>query len=165
MKERLKKCMGVIVILLLLYPVSFLFKKIDTQKENTLTVLRSLNVQQVRSLKMYPRVIKPVGTPIIFEEADAIMASFFQSLSDIRSYSPSHDTVASRHHQWTLEMTTNNDQILILECYIPSAKGNIVAGRLKSPGWFQSQNLFKWYQEYKDRWLTPDEIQEDNMKP
>ncbi len=131
--------------------------------------LTSIEPQKVSAFKIYPRVTRPVGTSKELNVSEPIIGDFFQSLTDLRSYYPSHDTVASRDHSWFLEFTYD-ERIIQIHFRIPSGKDDIVAGTIGKfrerkktiYGHFQSRELFQWYQNYKDRWLKPDAPQEEN---
>jgi hypothetical protein len=122
----------------------------------------------VTVLRIYPRSGIPRGKSVIFRTPDPLIDEFFRSLSDIRIYWPSHDTVTSQDHSWFLEVSTGGDPIQI-SFYIPSGKGARVAGEfgnwnLRSSvhyGDFQSQQLYDWYQKYSHRWLSPPAEQEE----
>ncbi len=125
--------------------------------------ITSMNAQHITLFRIYPRIIRPVGEPVQFKAPDSIIQDFFQSLKDIQSSWASRDTVDSQDHSWFLEVAAGGDMIQI-HFYIPSGKGDIVAGEFGKWGTnnsvhygsFQSKLLFQWYQKYKDRWLKPD---------
>jgi hypothetical protein len=133
------------------------------QYHRTINTLISMDLQEITMFRIYPRVIRPVGSPVEFKAPDPIIEGFFQSLTDIRPYKPSHDTVASWDHSWFLEVTTEGIMIQI-DFHIPSGKGSIVTGKLGKfieggggplYGDFQSRKLYQWYQNYSHRWLSP----------
>jgi hypothetical protein len=62
----------------------------------TLKVLTSIAPQQVTVFRIYPRVYRPSGVPVVFSVPDPMIDAFFQSLTDLHSYGPSRDRVASR---------------------------------------------------------------------
>lgn len=125
--------------------------------------LTSVDVQQVTIFNIYRRWTLPVGVPVEFNPPAPIIDEFFQSLTDLRSSWPQHDTVASQTHNWSLEIVAGGKTIQ-MRCYVPSRKGNIVVGEIgkfsknhvSHYGYFQSRNLFHWYQTYSHRWLESD---------
>lgn len=131
---------------------------------NKIKELTEVKPHEVITLKMYPGAIRPIGTSNEFSAPDRMIHEFLQSLRDARSYYPNHDTVASQKHRWFLEAITTDNNIQFA-FYIPSLKSNIVIGRLGKwdenyatfDGYFQSQNLYHWYQKYSHRWLEPEE--------
>lgn len=123
--------------------------------------LTSLQAQQIEAFRIYPKVIIPRGHSRKFEAPDTIIDDFFSSLSDIRHYRPSHDTVDVQSHNWFLEISSEDFQLQI-SFYIPSEPDNIVIGQLGafgkegemlSYGYFQSHQLLQWYKKHNHRWL------------
>ncbi|GAK54527.1 hypothetical protein U14_05814 [Candidatus Moduliflexus flocculans] len=135
----------------------------EGQYRTTIEALTSISPEQVTKFRIYPRVGVPVDTSIEFMLHDSIIADFFQALTDQRSYSYSHDTVASRDHSWFLEIIAG-ELFIQISFHIPHDNDNIVAGMLgkftknstTSYGHFQSRQLYQWYQRYSHRWLTPE---------
>ena len=135
------------------------------QYRTTIGTLTSISPEQVTMFRIYPRRVgEPVDTYIEFEYPDAIITDFFQALTDHRPYLYSHDRVFGDDYQWFFEVAT--EKVLIqISFHIPYDTGNVVAGMLgkftqsstTSYGYFQSRHLYQWYQNYKDRWLNPDE--------
>ena len=111
---------------------------------------RTLCPEEIVVFKIYPRFMNPTGTPVEFRYPDAMLKDFFHALSDIKSYHPTHDNIESLAHCWFLQVETlkNTTQI---EFRIPSGKGQIVTGRLNRLDWFQSRQLYQWYQTYSHR--------------
>lgn len=134
----------------------------NIQYYRTLKILRDINPQDIMAFRIYPRVVIPSGESVEFKLPDELITNFFQSLTDIRSYWPNHDTVVSWDHEWFVEVMTRDITIQI-SFHIPSRKDDIVAGEFGKWGEssdffygdFQSRKLFQWYQKYKDRWLSP----------
>jgi len=132
----------------------------------TVVRLKTIDLKTVQAVNIYPRVTNPIGKPIIFINQDSLVNDFFQSVNDIDVYFPSHDRVFSRNYSWFMEIITDNDTIQI-QFRIPFEKGSIIAGRIGKYeqkgatfyGWFQSRQLYQWYQKYKDRWLNPGKLQ------
>lgn len=141
------------------------------QYDRTIKALTSMVPQQVTTFRIYPRVGVPFGTPTAFKVPDPMIDEFFQSLTDLRSYSPSHDMIDSQDHEWFLEVVTK-DITIPISCGIPSEKGDIVVGQLArfttnsttNYGHFQSRKLFEWYQKYSHRWLNPPGEQKEEDK-
>ncbi len=155
MKGIFKNLFIFVIIMLFLNSITFLRKKQEKQHEKTMTDLLSMAPQQVTRFKIYPRVTKPAYTPLVFSVPDPLIDDFFHALTDITPYRLNHDTVKSRDQSWCLVFATESD-VIQLSFHIPAEKNGIVAGHPLGLGWFQSQNLFQWYQKYKDRWLKPD---------
>jgi len=154
MQEKLKQIF-LLVLGLLLFAIpagSYLYQKYQYQK--ALKTFTSIEVKYVRAFHIYARTSIPRGIPITFKISDPIIEDFFSSLSDIRSYWPTHDTIISTDHQWLVEIFLK-DKMMTLYWYIPSKKGEIVVGEFGIYGAFQSKLLYRWYQKYKDRWLNP----------
>ncbi len=151
MKEKLL----IIIMLMLFIWLSWLSGYQKVQYNRKIKILTTMAPQDVTIFRIYPRVIRPVGTSKAFKVPDPIIDDFFRSLTDLRSYRPTHDTVIYREHNWFLGIATK-DTIIQIHFRIPSGKGDIVAGQLNGLGWFQSGNLFPWYRKYKDRWLEPE---------
>ena len=153
---------GTIIVLLFFAILAgiWVFQKVlYTRAIKTLT---ALDPQHITAFGIYRSFTKPIENPTVFQPSDPMVAAFFQSLTDLRAYSPSHDTVWP-NQRWFVEIAVGNE-IIQIHCYIPSDKGDIVVGNLGSfngkgwgfhHGYFQSKLLFQWYQKYKDRWLTP----------
>ncbi len=150
--------------------VFVMLSQIGCQREKrynrTIRRLKSMKLQDVQVLKIYPRVTNPIRAAKMFTNQESLTDDFFQSMKDIDAYSPSHDRVASQDHSWFLEIIKKNETIQI-QFRIPIEKGQIVAGRIGKYdqngaifyGWFQSQLLFQWYQKYSHRWLEPEASQ------
>ena len=163
-RELLKNLLLWGIILLLLYPVTFLFEEHKEQHEDAITLrtqLQALEPREVSVLKIYPRISKPVNTPLAFRVPDPLIEDFFHALTDLSTYRYNHDTVKSNDYTWCLEVVTGN-AVFLVEFHIPIGRGNIVAGKLGEyrtggSGDFQSRQLYKWYQKYSHRWLEPGE--------
>jgi hypothetical protein len=164
MKEKVLTIVGLSILAIVVGMV--VYEKM--QYKRIIRSLTSMNPQNINSFRIYRRFNQPIGVPEKFRTPDPIIDAFFQSLGDIRSYSPSHDTVASQDHSWFLEVATEGKMIQI-HCYVPSDRGDLVVGELGEfreggggphYGWFQSRKLYQWYQTYKHRWLSPPAVQE-----
>ncbi len=126
--------------------------------------LTSISPEQVTMVRIYPRVVTPVGTYVEFTPPDPIVEDFFRALADHRSYSYSHDRVFGKDHQWFFEVAAG-EVFLQVSFHIPDDNDTIVAGMLgkftshstRSYGDFQSRQLYHWYQKYSHRWLEPEE--------
>lgn len=152
----------IILVILMMGAGTAVYQKV--QYHRTIQAFTTIVPQQVSTFRIYPRVFKPVGTPIEFRNPDPMIDEFFHFLTDLRSYQPSHDTVTSRDHSWFLEVATE-DSMIQISFHIPSHLDDTVAGlfgkysntRYGTYGSFQSQELFQWYQKYSHRWLNPSE--------
>jgi hypothetical protein len=123
-----------------------------------------MDPQHVTTFRIYPRVAYgPFRTPVTFKAPDPIIDEFFHALTHRNSYPISRDRIASRDHNWFLEVATEGVPTIQISFLIPSGKGDIVVGRLGNfskrghsyDGDFQSEFLFQWYQKYSHRWLDP----------
>jgi hypothetical protein len=122
--------------------------------------LQQPNAHSLLTFAIYPRIVKAVGQPLVMTLPEPLIDKFFDALEDARPYARSGVTIASRDHQWFLEIAAGSTRIQ-MKCYIPSRQGNIVVGEfLGSKGAFQSRNLFQWYQKYSPRWLEPEKSQQ-----
>ncbi|MCP4404320.1 MAG: hypothetical protein GY801_44350 [bacterium] len=154
------------IMLLLLYPLTFLIDKPEKGQKDAITLrteLQSLEPQEVSVFKIYPRISKPVNTPLVFRVPEPLIEDFFHALTDLSTYRYNHDTVQSPDHSWCLEVVAEN-AVFQVEFHIPVGRGNIVAVELGAyrtggTGYFQSRQLYHWYQKYSHRWLEPDESQ------
>ena len=163
MKEKVKHTLFIILFIGIFFAARGVEMYQQWQYKKTLSSLRTLSPQEVTMFKIYPRVIIPVGKPVEFSGDDPIIGEFFQALTDLRTYHPSHDQVFSEDNSWFLEISTESTMIQI-DFHIPSPHRNFVAGefgrfgerRSTFYGSFQSQNLFQWYQKYSHRWLKPE---------
>ncbi len=158
----MKENLGVIVVVCIIIIVGFYFYGTRKTYQKTINALTSIDSSQVIKLRIYPKVNRPFGIPITFKTPDTIIDEFFQSLTDVRPYPTSRDTV-SQNQSWFLEVVTKECMFQIA-FYIPYQKGNIVVGGVGkfSPSGgnytteFQSRQLYQWYQTYSHRWLTPE---------
>ena len=124
--------------------------------------LTSISPEQVTMVRIYPRVGIPVNTSVEFTFLDLIIEDFFLALADSRPYSYSHDR-AWKDQQWFFEIAAG-EMSLQISFHIPDDNATIVAGMLgkftnhstRSYGYFQSRQLYHWYQKYSHRWLEPE---------
>ncbi len=155
------------VIFLLIFLITFIGIQLHQEQEykRILEKLTSMNLKEIKEFRIYPRVsFAPSKTYRTFDAFDPLIKDFFLSLSDMHSYSPSHDRVVSLDHSWFVELATTQDIRFQIGCYIPSQQGELVIGELatgysKNPqfyGKIQSRQLYQWYQTYSHRWLTPE---------
>ena len=126
--------------------------------------ISQIQPHNITEFDIYPKLSTKLGNPISFKNQDQLIDNFFQSLRDLDSYKPNHDRVATREHTWILEIFAAGQSFQI-RCYIPSSrKEKIVVGEIGSfeikenygLGYFQSRQLYQWYQQYSHRWLTPE---------
>lgn len=160
MKEKLGCIILVLFVLIIIGIVGYLLRS-ESKYDTKINALTSMEPQLVTVFKIYPRVGVPFGTPVTFQAPDPIIDEFFHALSDRHSYPISRDRIASRDHNWFLEVATEGIPTIQISFLIPSGKGDIVVGRLGKLsetggsyyGDFQSRELFQWYQTYSHRWL------------
>ena len=135
----------------------------ERQYQTTIKALTSIPPEQVTMFRIYPRRVgTPIDTHIEFTPPDSIITDFFQALTDQRPYSYSHDR-AREEQQWFFEVAAG-EVFIQISFHIPYDNDNIVAGMLgkftknstRSYGYFQSRQLYQWYQTYSHRWLTPE---------
>jgi hypothetical protein len=157
MKTDSKWIIGFIVVSLILIGVG-IYKKI--RYDQTINLLMSMDPQWISTFRIesYPKGMK-IYTKFVAPEP--IIRDFFLSLTDVRSYSPNSDDALNRIDVWYLEVADREKKIKI-EFHISAHKSDTVVGLLGKfdgvvipYGAFQSQQLFHWYQKYKDRWLQP----------
>ena len=166
--ERLSKGLGVIAIIsavIVLHIWGFLTDRRTKQGYEKVTrTLVSMSSKHIVTFRIYPRVGIPVGIPREFSVPDGMIEEFCQALGDIHSYQYDHDTVVSETHSWFLEFDTETERLQI-SFHIPSDRREIVVGELGEfnvggggphYGYFQSRQLYHWYQKYSHRWLVPD---------
>lgn len=156
-----KENIGIIVCLLLLIISLGMEGYQKIQYHRTAKILTSIDPKAITMFKVHSY---RGGTSSNFKAPDLIVNEFFQSLEDLQSYSPSHDTVASWDHCWSIELATERLTMQI-SFYIPSKKNSVVVGEFSKKvnrrntiyyGYFQSSQLLKWYQKYRERWLEPE---------
>ena len=91
-----------------------------------------------------------------FNPKSEMVTAFVQALEDMRFAAPtSQDYLAG----WTVQIRTGATTVTIT-CSIPAEEPPLVIGLIDSGTgytYFQSRHLYQWYQNYKDRWLNPDE--------
>jgi hypothetical protein len=157
-----KKFVVALIIGIVIFAVGTFFDKRARQNDENLKVLISTDFHQVTTFRVttfriYPKVEESVRASIEFSVPEPIIDEFFQSLRDIQAYLPNHDTVKLPEHTWFLEVSAKGiGKVIHIHFYIPSRQGNIVVGQVVDGSThFQSQQLFQWYQKYKDRWLKP----------
>lgn len=165
-EQRLMKNKKVFLVVCLICIVSVGVGKCVHQtvfvKKKLLTILRSFNSQNIRSLKIYPGVVRPVGKAVEIFPPDPLIESFVLSFADTRSF----DSFANIdiEHSFFLEILGEGVVIQVV-CHIASQNdGRFLGGFVKLQGrstWyyggFQSELLFQWYQKYSHRWLTPED--------
>ena len=150
----------IIISFLIVISILFYYQKHRAQK--TIKALNAINSSQIVLFRIYPRVAVPDENFIELKASESIIDDFFRSLGDIRSYKPSHDTIISENHSWFLEMELEKGRIQI-NFYIPSQQRDIVVGVIrkfndaKTRAYFQSRQLYHWYQKYSHCWLEPEE--------
>ena len=150
---------GVALFALIFFAIfTFWYIQQKIQYRQSIEALQKLSSWHITKFRIYPKVINPVGYSVEFYHQDPIIDEFLQAFSNIYSYRPTHDRVESRVHNWFVEISTKDIQRGI-HFRIPAEKGNIVAGNIDGLGWFQSQQLFQWYQKYSHRWLEPEKAQ------
>jgi len=158
MKEKQRIIIVVLVFITIGVTIFSVKERLYNKKLKALT---SIKPEQVITLNIYAKASIPSGSPVKFRAPDLIIDDFLKALTDVHSYSPSRDTIASDEHIWFLEVFTKHIEVSI-SFDIPSGKGDIVVGTFgkfgtfATPyGSFQSQQLFQWYQKYSHRWLEP----------
>ncbi len=162
--ERIKDilCILIFAFVLILGLRLKLFQKEEQRK--IMPELISLASKGGIHFKIYPAVTIPIGDFLTFNQSDSLVQDFFGSIQDTLSYSRNHDTIASNDYVWFLEIYTDNaDLAKQIGFYIPSGKKRIVVGELGKwqqgngtgtrYGYFQSRQLYHWYQKYSHRWL------------
>jgi len=91
-----------------------------------------------------------------FVKETACVTAFFQALEDMRFAAPTSQNYLAG---WTVQIRTGATTVK-LTCSIPAEEPTLVIGLIDSGTgytYFQSRHLYQWYQNYKDRWLNPDE--------
>jgi len=128
----------------------------------TIHTLKALSSFEIHELKIYPRVGKAKGIPIISTSPDTMLHEFGDALKDIRAYRGNPSKIMSLDHVWFIELETTKGQIIQMPCHLPENGEKIVHGELGKfyekgggpfYGRFQSEKLFQWYQKHSSRWL------------
>ncbi|GAK53391.1 hypothetical protein U14_04656 [Candidatus Moduliflexus flocculans] len=84
-----------------------------------------------------------------------MMTAFFQTIPDMRFAAPIYKEFLA---QWKTEIHIGT-KIVTVECSIPADDPTLVISLIDSPAgytYFQSRQLYQWYQTYSHRWLTPE---------
>ncbi len=89
-----------------------------------------------------------------FTQETAMMMGFFQAIEDMQFSAPKYKEFLA---QWKIEIHAGATLVTV-ECSIPADDPTLVIGLIDSPvgyTYFQSRQLYQWYQTYSHRWLTP----------
>ena len=124
-------------------------------------ILMSIAPDEVTSF----RIVSNVSESSTDEEArdfgqeTELVTEFFQALEDMQFAAPLYQEYLE---QWSAHIKTATTGVTI-EFFIPADEPILVVGLVDSEAgysYFQSQQLYQWYQKYSHRWLTPEESSE-----
>ena len=158
MREQLKPFILLCIVILMFVSKNF-FEQKGRINEGNMVILLAIEPSDITLFRIFPRTGKPIGSSIEISPPEPIIDEFIQALTDIGTYLPNHDTVELREHTWSLEISTEEaEKIVPIHFYIPYQQGDIVvADMLGNDGYFQSRQLYQWYQKYSHRWLEPED--------
>jgi hypothetical protein len=91
-----------------------------------------------------------------FTQETELVTEFLQALEDIQFAAPLYQELLE---QWSVHIKTATTGVTI-EFSIPADEPTLVVGLVDSEAgysYFQSRQLYYWYQKYSHRWLTPEE--------
>jgi hypothetical protein len=80
---------------------------------------------------------------------------FFNALEDMQFATPNYEEVKN---QWIIRIDTDITSLSV-ECSTSKDNPSVVVGLIDSDEgltYFQSQQLYHWYQKYSHRWLMPE---------
>ena len=136
-----------------------------------LDLLASVEVQDIVAFRIYSGISRPPnGSFVEFKNSELIVKEFLRSLADLKRYRRHRDDIDGLDNMWFMEIVVRGKMFQI-DCYVPShfssRQNDTVVGelgkffntRVDSDGYFQSRQLYQWYQKYSHRWLEPEGTQ------
>lgn len=159
---------GSVIFILLIVVFVAIWQRFQFHK--TTDILKSLSPPLIREVRVYPRAARVGGSFIIFSPPDKLIDDFVNAVTDIRAYRGSPQGILSRDHEWFVEIKTIGGEIIHMQCHLPANKKKVVHGAFglfyekgggPHYGKFQSENLYRWYQQYSHRWLGEEKEDEE----